>query len=40
MPDGPARVIFQDVSYNPTKDSSPLVNPFTWHWDNISIETG
>ena len=39
MPDGPARVIFQDVSYNPTKDPSPLVNPFTWHWDNLTVET-
>jgi hypothetical protein len=41
FPNGPARVIFQDDSYDPPK-SPPVLNvpnPFTWHWDNIAITT-
>jgi hypothetical protein len=38
MPDGPARVIFQHDLYNPDKDSG-VANGYTWHWDNIIIET-
>lgn len=33
----PARVIFQDDSYDPPKDVPALADPFTWHWDNIEI---
>jgi len=39
MPNGPARVIFQDDTYNAPK-SPPRLNvpdPFTWHWDNIRV---
>ena len=39
FPNGPARVIFQDDSYNSPKDVPATPNPFTWHWDNISIST-
>ena len=39
LPDGPARVIFQDDSYNPPKAPSPVDDGFTWHWDDIVIET-
>jgi hypothetical protein len=36
---GPARVIFQDDSYDPPKDPPAGVpNPFTWHWDNILVD--
>lgn len=35
LPDGPARVIFQDDNYTPLKDG-PIAG-FTWHWDNIEI---
>jgi hypothetical protein len=35
FPDGPARVIFKDHSYDPGKGGGA---PFgTWHWDNIEI---
>ncbi len=39
FPDGPARVIFEDDNYDPPKSppEQPVANPFTWHWDNISI---
>ena len=37
LPDGPARVIFQDDTYNSTKSSSPVEAPFTWHWDNLLV---
>jgi hypothetical protein len=37
FPDGPARVIFEDDNYDPPKDAPPVANPFTWHWDNITI---
>ena len=42
FPDGPVRVIFQDDTYNAPK-SPPELDvdaPFTWHWDNIVVETG
>jgi hypothetical protein len=35
LPDGPARVIFQDGSYNPDKHGG--TGGITWHWDNIQI---
>jgi hypothetical protein len=39
FPNGPARVIFQDDTYDAPKDSTPRpANPFTWHWDNILID--
>lgn len=38
IPDGPSRVIFQHDLYNPDKDSG-VANGYTWHWDNIIIET-
>ena len=40
FPDGPARVIFQDDSYNPPKSESPALvpDPFSWHWDNVVID--
>lgn len=38
FPNGPARVIFQDHSYNPPKDAPATPDPNTTHWDNISIE--
>jgi hypothetical protein len=34
---GPARVIFQDITYHPAKDPTSRANYMTWHWDNISI---
>jgi hypothetical protein len=37
FPDGPVRVVFGDHSYTPTKDEDPI--GFTWHWDNIEIDT-
>jgi hypothetical protein len=42
FPNGPARVIFQDDTYDSFKtdlgDRSGGTNPLaTWHWDNISI---
>lgn len=39
FPDGPARVIFQDDTYNSTKAAASVPNPFTWHWDNILISS-
>jgi hypothetical protein len=39
FPNGPARVIFQDDTYNNPK-SPPKLNvptPTTWHWDNIVV---
>ena len=41
IPNGPARVIFQDETYDAPKDppSPAIQNPFTWHWDNIAITT-
>jgi hypothetical protein len=39
FPNGAARVIFQDDSYDPPKDAPAGVpNPFTWHWDNILVD--
>ena len=38
FPDGAVRVIFEDDNYDPPKDSPPVANPFTWHWDNITID--
>lgn len=42
LPAGQARVVFQDVSYNPDKASieaggAQVVDPYTRHWDNIVI---
>ena len=39
FPDGPARVIFEDDNYDPPKSppEKGVAEPFTWHWDNISI---
>jgi hypothetical protein len=37
FPDGEARVIFQDVSYDPPKDPLSTNQLATWHWDNIEI---
>ena len=40
FPNGAARVIFQDESYDPPKDppvTPGVPEPFTWHWDNIAI---
>jgi hypothetical protein len=37
FPDGDARVIFQDVSYDPPKDPLSTNQLATWHWDNIEI---
>lgn len=41
FPDGPARVIFQDDTYNAPKSPPklPVSDPFTWHWDEILVET-
>jgi len=39
FPNGPARVIFQDASYDPPKDVPATPDPFTWHWDNIVISS-
>lgn len=36
MPDGPARVIFQDGSYNPDKHAG--TGHLTWHWDNVVVD--
>lgn len=40
FPDGQARVIFQDVTYDGPKDASGFdpLSDATWHWDNILIE--
>jgi hypothetical protein len=41
FPTGPVRVIFQDDTYNAPK-APPKLNvpdPFTWHWDNIIVNT-
>jgi hypothetical protein len=40
FPNGPARVIFQDDTYNAPKSPPDLdvPNPFTRHWDNIVVE--
>jgi hypothetical protein len=35
FPDGPARVIFKDHSYDPGKGGGASFG--TWHWDNIEI---
>jgi hypothetical protein len=43
FPDGPARVIFQDVSYDSLKGTIPFsqaLDTNTWHWDNIVVEEG
>jgi hypothetical protein len=43
FPDGPARVIFQDVSYDSVKGTLPFdeaQRTNTWHWDNIVIDAG
>jgi hypothetical protein len=40
FPTGPARVIFQDVTYDSLKGSIPsdqAMQTNTWHWDNIQI---
>ena len=37
LPPGPARVIFQDDTYNADKDMG-VPNAYTWHWDNIVID--
>ena len=39
FPSGAVRVVLQDDSYNPPKAPGSVVDPFTWHWDNITIET-
>lgn len=41
FPLGPSRVIFQDDTYNAPKSPPELEvdDPFTWHWDNISVAT-
>jgi hypothetical protein len=41
FPDGPVRVIFQDDTYNAPKSPPTLEvpDPFTWHWDNVVVET-
>ena len=36
FPTGPAKVIFQDASYNPTKHNGSE-SALTWHWDNITV---
>lgn len=43
LPDGQVRVVFQDVVYDPDKhigdpDTRPAF-PFTWHWDNIVVDS-
>ena len=37
FPDGPARVIFQDVSYDPDQAGPVGDDHLTWHWDNIQV---
>ena len=38
FPDGPARVIFADATYDPFKGDHPdPMHTNTWHWDNITI---
>jgi hypothetical protein len=37
IPDGPARVVFQDEMYDPPKRGGYNPNNVTWHWDNIAI---
>jgi hypothetical protein len=37
FPNGAARVIFQDVTYNAPKDPASTDSLATWHWDNISV---
>jgi hypothetical protein len=37
FPDGDARVIFQDVTYDAPKDAISTNQLATWHWDNIQI---
>jgi hypothetical protein len=41
FPNGAARVIFQDNTYDAPKDPPPIAvpSPFTWHWDNIAVYT-
>lgn len=39
FPLGPARVIFQDDTYNADKEIG-VPNSYTWHWDNIVVDTG
>lgn len=39
FPSGTVRVVLQDDNYNPPKAPGSVVDPFTWHWDNITIET-
>jgi hypothetical protein len=36
FPDGQARVIFQDASYNPTKHAGSAT-ALTWHFDDILV---
>ena len=38
FPDGQARVIFQDVTYDGPKGDNVSDDMVTWHWDNILIE--
>lgn len=38
MPTGEVRVIFSDVSYNPSKRPGYRPDQLTWHWDSISID--
>jgi hypothetical protein len=43
FPDGPARVIFQDASYDSLKGTIPFdeaLRTNTWHFDNIVVEEG
>jgi hypothetical protein len=42
FPDGPVRIIFQDLNYDPPKAPREIPTGgagFTWHWDSIIIES-
>lgn len=38
FPNGPSRVIFQDVTYDAPKDPASTNSLATWHWDNIEVQ--
>jgi hypothetical protein len=37
FPNGQARVIFQDVTYDAPKDPESTDSLATWHWDNVQV---
>jgi hypothetical protein len=37
FPNGAARVIFQDVTYDAPKDPTSTDSLATWHWDNVQV---